>query len=230
MLNNRKSIRYLFNMNFVLYLLSFIIVILAVFSNLLYPFDMFFLTIFNELSINYPLFTRFFMIITIAGSLWFWIIVTFLFGLYFIKNNEKSNASLILFALIFSTLLVLLFKELIMRPRPQEILLFNNIGSISRSYWGIDLRYSNLINSVLNSSKFSFPSGHSTRTITMFKLFSSIFKKYRYFFLIISILILFSRLFLGVHYPLDLLGGLILGLISAHFSLFFIKLLNNEFQ
>ena len=138
MLNNRKSIRYLFNMNFVLYLLSFILSILAVFSNLLYPFDIFLLTIFNELSINYPLFTRFSMIITIAGSLWFWIIVTFFFGLYFIKNNEKSNASLILFGLILSTLLVLLFKELIMRPRPQEILLFNNIGSISYSYWGND--------------------------------------------------------------------------------------------
>ena len=115
-----------------------------------------------------------------------------------------------------------------MRPRPYDL---NPVHLMI-----IDLNLEKMLNymfpyfDLLTSSKFSFPSGHYTRTITMLNLFSSIFRKYYSIFIIFSTLILLSRLILGAHYPLDLLGGLFLGLISAHVSRFLIQLINNDFK
>ncbi|MFL0248160.1 phosphatase PAP2 family protein [Candidatus Clostridium stratigraminis] len=62
---------------------------------------------------------------------------------------------------------------------------------------------------------FSFPSGHTTSSFAAFGV--CFFKKarYRYFALALAITIAFSRIYLHVHYPSDILGGIILGLISA---------------
>lgn len=60
----------------------------------------------------------------------------------------------------------------------------------------------------------SFPSGH---TCTGFAFVAATYglvqKKYSYFLLLLASLIAFSRLYVGIHYPTDVLGGVVVGIL-----------------
>lgn len=63
----------------------------------------------------------------------------------------------------------------------------------------------------------SFPSDHTTVTtaIAAGLLFLTPFKKTGAVVLFAAVLIGFSRIFVGIHYPADILGGLIVGLLGG---------------
>ena len=67
---------------------------------------------------------------------------------------------------------------------------------------------------LISASGASFPSGHASFFFALsFALF--IFdRRWGYWFLTLSFLIGLARIFVGVHYPTDILGGIIVGLIS----------------
>lgn len=62
---------------------------------------------------------------------------------------------------------------------------------------------------------FSFPSGHTTSSFAAFGVCLFSRARYRYSALALAAAIAFSRIYLHVHYPSDVLGGIILGLFSA---------------
>ena len=69
---------------------------------------------------------------------------------------------------------------------------------------------------ITTPSDFSFPSGHTTAAFAA--AFALLLCKNRLLgipALILAVLIAFSRLYLYVHFPSDVLGGLILGVILA---------------
>jgi undecaprenyl-diphosphatase len=62
--------------------------------------------------------------------------------------------------------------------------------------------------------KFSFPSGHTAAAFAVVFIMYSFFPIFLGIALIVACLIAISRVYMGLHYPTDLLGGLLLGYIS----------------
>ncbi|MCL1975639.1 MAG: phosphatase PAP2 family protein [Firmicutes bacterium] len=102
-------------------------------------------------------------------------------------------------ALLLSFLLCnLLLKNLVARPRPYEVLAF--------------------VHPLVPLLKdFSFPSGHASASFAaaMAFAYSGQNKKWVIPLFALAILISISRLYVGMHYPSDVLAGLFLGLFCA---------------
>ncbi len=107
--------------------------------------------------------------------------------------GATAGASLAINALLVNVFL----KNIVARTRPYEV-----IDGLTRL--------------VGEQSDFSFPSGHTSSAfsvaVVMFMLMP---KKYGVPALIVATLIAYSRLYVGVHYPSDVIGGLIVGILAA---------------
>ena len=66
---------------------------------------------------------------------------------------------------------------------------------------------------------FSFPSGHTACSFAgAWAMRRTLAKKYWIPAMVLAVLISLSRLYVGVHYPTDILGGLIVGSLAAEIS------------
>ena len=91
---------------------------------------------------------------------------------------------------------------------------------------------------LIYESGYSFPSGHTSTAVAMYGALAliinnSINKKWLkilvwIIFISITILVGISRIFLGVHYFTDILGGLFLGILVITISSIFIKVTNTK--
>ena len=123
------------------------------------------------------------------GPLW---ISTGIFLLAFNDSHLRLVALSAALAIGLSVLLFMGVKNLIGRPRPFES-------------WPV------LTCLMAPPDKFSFPSGH---TMTAFSVWGALFvgtPVLGSFYLVIAFLIGLSRVFLGLHYPTDVLVGAVLG-------------------
>ncbi|MGB7061632.1 MAG: phosphatase PAP2 family protein [Candidatus Zixiibacteriota bacterium] len=62
---------------------------------------------------------------------------------------------------------------------------------------------------------FSFPSSHATNIFTGMIIFSFVYPRLRIGLLIIAALVAYSRVYVGVHYPFDIVAGTALGVACA---------------
>jgi undecaprenyl-diphosphatase len=62
---------------------------------------------------------------------------------------------------------------------------------------------------------FSFPSSHATNIFAGMIIFSFVYTKLRIGLLIIAALVAYSRVYVGVHYPFDVVAGTALGVACA---------------
>jgi undecaprenyl-diphosphatase len=101
-----------------------------------------------------------------------------------------------LFAFAIELPLYKLLKKGIKRDRPCEAL-------------------SNVYRRISPSDQFSFPSGHTSAAFVMATLLSYFFPSLSIPLFIWALLVGFSRIYLGVHYPSDILAGIVVGILSA---------------
>ncbi len=157
---------------------------------------------------------------------WFWLLVTeqknwlplFLLLFYLLYKYFGFKKGLVLIVLIalfitFSDQLVNLIKHYYMRLRPCS---------------DPDLELS--IRAVLQRSSYSFVSGHATTSFAMSTFFILLLKnnfKYIRFLLIWPILFAYSRVYLGVHFPLDIFTGMYIGIIEGFLFYNLTKLIFN---
>ena len=71
----------------------------------------------------------------------------------------------------------------------------------------------------------SFPSGHATAAFaSMTALFLTVKKKYSWPGLVLALLVSFSRIYIAVHYPSDVLVGMIIGIGAGVAAYYLVKL------
>lgn len=125
------------------------------------------------------------------GAIWILIAIALLFSRKYRTIGILTLSVLLLNALLGEGII----KNLIQRPRP-----FNTLD-------GLDII-------VRQPSSYSFPSGHTSSAFAAALMLGHYFKKYRWYIYIFAGLIAFSRIYLLVHYPSDVFGGIILGTLS----------------
>ena len=132
-----------------------------------------------------------------------WIAVTII--LLAIPKYRKGGVALAV-GLIASLLIGnLTLKPLIARTRPFDLV------------EGIELLIS-------APTDYSFPSGHTLSSVIAAAILTMTDKRFGYAAIPLAVLISFSRLYLYVHFPSDILGGVIIGLlISAVIYFIFFK-------
>ena len=70
---------------------------------------------------------------------------------------------------------------------------------------------------IANPSDYSFPSGHTLASVIAATILTLSNKKFGYIAIPLAVLIAFSRLYLYVHFPSDVLGAAIIGLTIGFF-------------
>ena len=70
-------------------------------------------------------------------------------------------------------------------------------------------------------SGYAFPSGHATFFMALAFAIYLLHKKVGYIFICLALFIGFARIVAGVHFPIDILGGFILGIIVSLLIKFF---------
>jgi len=67
----------------------------------------------------------------------------------------------------------------------------------------------------LKPISYSFPSGHTLSSFAVAEMLSMYFTQYKLIFMSIAFLIALSRLYLYVHYPTDVIAGIIIGVLCS---------------
>ena len=134
---------------------------------------------------------------------WFWILCAVV--LLAIPRTRKTGYAAVL-SLIFGEIVTnLLLKNIVARPRP-----FAEIEA--------------LIPLIAKPTDFSFPSGHTTASFAVaLVMLRMLPKKIGIPAVVLAALVAFSRLYLGVHYPTDVLVGFVVALVGSSLAVWGVR-------
>jgi len=140
--------------------------------------------------------TPFWKLITSLGdSGWFWIALAL--ALLCFRRWRRTGATVLLALVIGALITNIALKPLVARIRPYDVI------------EGLSLL-------VKRQADLSFPSGHTCAAFAAGAVcFVRLRRPWGVCLLVLAVLIAVSRLYVGVHYPTDVLGGIVVGLFGA---------------
>lgn len=161
-------------------------------------------------NLHNPILDKIFIILTTLGDNGFiWIIIALIL---LITKKYKKVGFLILCALLLNLILVNgLLKNIVQRARP-----FDAVPTVKLL--------------ISKPSSFSFPSGHTSSAFAAVGVIVPMMKKYRRYFIGLGLLIAFSRMYLFVHYPTDILGGVVMGILCAKIVLILVEIIYSRIK
>ena len=138
----------------------------------------------------------------------FWIALTLLLLVF--RRTRRIGAACLISMVIGLVLTNVVIKNWAARIRPYDL-------------------YEDLTLLIEKQHDFSFPSGHTTNSFACaWVIFRMAKKRYSVPVLVLAILISLSRLYVGVHYPTDVLAGVVIGIFSAECGRLIVRVLRKR--
>ncbi|MCW1301549.1 MAG: phosphatase PAP2 family protein [Candidatus Parvarchaeota archaeon] len=181
----------------------FFVVFLLVYLGVSKSFDDSLFNLINQ-RLNVPFLDKFFEYASLYGRTYFWIPVVAILWIFGSRDYKKAA---LMMAIVFIIIIIvgLAIKAVYFRPRP-----FDSISSA--------------ITLLPRPTDSSFPSGHAliviggaTVALLMLK------KRYSLPLLIEALVVTYSRVYVGLHYPTDILAGSFLGAGIAIVAVYYLK-------
>lgn len=159
-------------------------------------------------SLHNPILDKIMMNITTLGNLGaIWFIISII--LMIIKKYRRYGVLLFVTLALTGCLGSFVIKPLVARARPCDI--FQDVDILIKHPGG-----------------FSFPSGHTYLSFAAATVIYFINKKLGILAFIFAAVMGFSRMYLFVHFPSDVVVGALLGVVVALFSIYIYKALQNK--
>lgn len=180
-------------------------------TEFLYNIDLTVLYFFNH-TLSCGFLNKFFSIITDVHN-WY-IAYVILWGICFFKGGKKGKiiAISVIFLIVISDQFgYRILKEYFGRIRP-----CNALGDLNLPTGP--------------TGTFSFPSNHALNNFAIAIFFSRFYKDLKWVLFITASLVAISRVYLGLHYPSDILGGAIIGLVIGYYYAELVMYITKRFK
>lgn len=122
----------------------------------------------------------------------FWGLLT---AFFFFRKKDRNLALLMIIAIAVNTILATAIKNFVARERPYQV---------------FDVRQL-----VTEENNQSFPSNHTQLSFLLSTIIFSFYRRLGIILFLLSAVIAFGRIYVGVHYPSDVVAGALIGILLA---------------
>ena len=123
---------------------------------------------------------------------------------FFLRNKRQEGLTILVSITLTAVIAVLILKRIINEPRPCDV--DTSVLLLVKRPYGQSL-----------------PSGHAAVTAAGAYILFIYKDKWKWIGLFLTLIISYSRLYLFVHYPLDIFSGIIVGVLCAYFGNYLTK-------
>ena len=165
---------------------------------------------FIQENLRFDWLTPIFKAITFLGDKgWFWILLSLV--LLVVRPTRRTGMIMCMSAAIDVLAVNVLLKNIVGRTRPY-------------------IMFESLVSLVGEESDFSFPSGHSAISFAVATvILLCLPKKFGIPAMVLAFLVAISRLYVGVHYPTDVIFGIIIGIGCAFLAKLLFEIMEKKF-